>query len=435
MLILLSACGRTEFDIVTRPGFTELGTGACARCDGDVLTSCDEDGGAITCLGGCNATPDPHCAPIDLTQADNPQLFRVSNIVPSYPLTQSPQVLSVESDAKWLIQSDTGEISFEGRVMRPAGAGLRNGIAYEKLSPSVAVLMLGGIDVKANAELRIYGEQALVLLSFGDVRVDGLIQVSGGLCADGKTALSCAGPGGGHGGDSSAAKGCAPGGAGEEKGDTGGGGGSLGTAGASGGAEADDGKSPGGSAGIIGTACVGATLVPLMGGSGGGRGGGSGGGMGGGGGGALQITAFGSITISASGQLNAAGAGGEGDEGGGGGGGSGGAILLESRRIQIQGTVAANGGGGGGGGASSSDGQTGLCGTAQAPGGGAASHKGGEGGSHAGAARRGGSASSDTGGGGGGMGHIRFNTAEQPADITTATLSPAPSNGKVPELK
>jgi hypothetical protein len=113
-------------------------------------------------------------------------------------------------------------------------------------------------------------------------------------------------------------------------------------------------------------------LVPLIGGSAGGRGGVTSQictvgcptpARGGGGGGALQLVACKSLHLGAGAQVRAVGGGGEGGfaaplagvvttAGGGGGGGSGGAILVESPRvvIAIAAFFAATGGGGGGGG-------------------------------------------------------------------------------------
>jgi len=177
---------------------------------------------------------------------------------------------------------------------------------------------------------------------------------------------------------------------------------------------------------------------PLLGGSPGGNGGFSTGsvGLGGGGGGALQISSAVSIHIKAS--VNAGGGGGGGGlEGssGGGGGGAGGELLLESPRIAISGTLAANGGGGGGGGSGDAgppgtNGQDGGQGLARGGTGGIP--QGCNGGAGSFGASGGGRPdicnNSKGGGGGGGAGWIwlRYRAATPP-DLTGATITPPAS--------
>ena len=231
----------------------------------------------------------------------------------------------------------------------------------------------------------------------------------------------------------------------EQRGDyqrCGGGGGSYGTTGGRGGHEGQ--PCPRGVS-APGAAYGGASIEPLVGGSGGASGAGYAGALlrasrGGGGGGALQISCMGTIRID--GVISAGGGGGErgtpnffDETGSGGGGGSGGAVLIEAPQVTGIGLVAANGGGGGAGGSTScaagaGDGADGL-GSAQAAsgggGGGACGPRGGDGSSGAGGGKIGmndtGSASNDfgAGGGGGGAGRVRFNVLEPTAGLPVAT--------------
>ena len=94
-----------------------------------------------------------------------------------------------------------------------------------------------------------------------------------------------------------------------------------------------------------------------------------GGGTGGPPGGAIYLLAGDSITIAATGKLNASGAGGAGGSagfdasGGGGGGGAGGLIVLDAARVSSTGVIFANGGGGGAGGGNDGRNDAGNAGT------------------------------------------------------------------------
>lgn len=181
----------------------------------------------------------------------------------------------------------------------------------------------------------------------------------------------------------------------------------------------------------------GPTLIPLIGGSKGGTGAGAGGA----GGGAVELVAGTSITVGATGLINANG-GGAGPGGSvstgqaAGGGGSGGGILLEAPAITIAGTIVANGGGGGGNGGATSSASTGQDGeksataalggnaTKDPAGGGVAGGNGAAGASIDGTDGDAPNVNYSAGGGGGGAGYIRLNTTAGAATIT-GTLSPA----------
>ena len=228
----------------------------------------------------------------------------------------------------------------------------------------------------------------------------------------------------------------------------GGGGGGGGGAGAAGGDGTDGAATGFGAHGARGTAIANASsLSPLRGGCAGGRGakiqGGSGTGTAGGhGGGAIQIAARGTITITISGEIDAAGRGGgtstQPGEGGG-GGGAGGGVLLEAPAVTISGPVCSDGGSGAQGGGASlagSAGQTSPCivtaGAVTGVNGASAGGTGGNGGfagnpagGVAGPATTGGSQNDGGGGGGGGggVGWIRIHTM---TPSVGAKISPTP---------
>ncbi len=404
--------------------------GCVPGCVGDQLVSC-EPPGMQACDLGCNPT----------TVSCN--TIAPSNDVDQDQLVGVTQALVFAQQSTSTIDSDTGQIVTGGvTIVRGPGGGVVDGIRYEQLSDSVAVIGVTELNLGQDSYIRVVGSRALILLSAGDVTINGAIDVSGGCVGGGVT---CGGPGGGSGtpDEAIAATGCAPGGNGTGgtgvPPETGGGGGSFGAAGAPGG----DGNAsnPGGSAGALPGMCSGPTLVPLMGGSGGGSGGiDNCGGDGGGGGGGLQITSYTQIDITGPGMngrpvgINAAGSGGRGGEAsdGGGGGGSGGGILLEAPTISLtDATLAANGGAGGGGGdqPDSSVGQSGTFGDMQAVGG-DDTREGGLGGSVQGAATAGEGGGDNTGGGGGGVGVIRLNVTQTGLTMGgQITISPAFTRG------
>ncbi|MCC6522071.1 MAG: hypothetical protein IT373_05370 [Polyangiaceae bacterium] len=272
----------------------------------------------------------------------------------------SPLVLAGAADT--VFDTDTGEITRGGNQLRPPVAGLDpgTGIAFATQAqggsePGLGVFSMAGLTVPAGTTLRGAGTNALVLLVDGDVTIHGLVTVA--------ASSQSAGPGGHAGGAAGAPGGGACGGllgSGTPVSNgcsSGSGGAGHPAAGGTGGAStcsAPDGHVGGlGGPGTCGTPA----LVPLVGGSGGGGGVvipnfGSQAGPGGGGGGAVQITATGTLTVSATGRIDAGGGGGgETVTGGGAGGGAGGAILLEAPAVTVAtgAILAANGGGGGAG--------------------------------------------------------------------------------------
>jgi len=276
-------------------------------------------------------------------------------------------------------------------------------------SSVVNLVVVKSLEVAAAAVVRVTGEAPLVIVSLGDMTVDGTI--------DAHSALLDTGPGGAAQSDANANGGGAGGGPGAS---------GTATVGGSGGSFCGVGGIGGGN--TAGTAYGTSDDRPLVGGSAGG-----GGAVGGGaGGGAVQLVAYGTLTISSTGAVNVGGQGGligglSADQNAG-GGGSGGAILLEAPTVDAPGTLAANGGGGGGDYASPSGGDGSANATAASGGAAGSSDAAGGNGSAAttitGAPGGAGTASLNAGGGGGGAGRIRINSSNSP---TLGTLSPAQS--------
>lgn len=375
--------------------------------------------------------------------------IKASNTVSRADLATGIAPLLVPAGKTYVIDTDQGTVvdaANASTVIRAAGAGLNHGIYYRTDNQNRAFFAIERLTVEDTATLRGVGGRALVLIAEGPIELHGIIDVSAGHCAA-SDAVSCAGPGGGRGGDATtAAAGCSPGqaGTGDTGGAIGGGGGGFASKGGAGGApliitiagsalvSPAVGPMPflavgsGGS----GAGCPGPALEPIQGGSGGHHGGAfvvtT---AGGGGGGAVQVTSYTSITagIAASGHASGVWAGGGGGSTGhpllhaptaGSGGGSGGAILLEAPSVTIgMGVVLAANGGGGGAGQVEAAGQAGAFGSTPAPGGGASGSGIGGAGAALGTEAIDGAAGLDTatsapsgGGGGGGIGRIRINT-------------------------
>jgi len=245
------------------------------------------------------------------------------------------------------------------------------------------------------------GDQPIALVADGPIVVDALLDARG---ACGAGAGRTGGPGGGRGGGIGQNGTGLGAGAGKSGNAEGGGGGGHGTAGGA------------GNSNQAGGAAFGNPAIMTL--SGGGGGGGGENSTGGGGGGGLQLVSNTSITISATGGINAGGCGGGGGPGGsndaGGGGGAGGTIVFEAPSVTILGVLAANGGSGGD---ENSDGEAGLLSRTRA------TASGGDGG--AGTTPGGGPGGTDEGGGGG-IGRIRVNTRSGTASVMgAAVMSPA----------
>ncbi len=271
------------------------------------------------------------------------------------------------------------------------------------------VLPMASFTLQAGSTLRLAGDKPVVLAVFGDVLIQGHVDVGAqGTAAGAGSTVNCGDAAGNPGQPNETSA---------ENNQTGGGGGGAahGSSGAEGG-DSENGDSGGKPSSPLASG-------QLRGGCSGGRGGNAGG-MGGAGGGALQISASGKIRVE--GKISAQGGGGRAPSSaassGGGGGGSGGLLVLEATLVELAANAAltANGGGGSGGsssmtiGAAAQNGEDGHTGDAQAAAGGTTHPFSGAGG--AGAARNavaqpGASAQSapgrhSGGGGGGGLGRI-----------------------------
>ncbi len=296
------------------------------------------------------------------------------------------------------LDTDSGTITVDGTP-------LTIGFAFrDNNAPEVGVFRFKSLSLAGDIE--IVGSQALALVADGTITITGGVSVQG--CTGGN-GVRRAGPGGFNGAPS-----------GQTNSTSGGGATGANTNGAGGGGHGGTGGTGGGTGGGIGGSIFGdATITMLVGGGGGGGGPGGGGGDGGGGGGAVQLVSNTSITISATGGINAGGCGGGlgagGGSDGGGGAGAGGTILLEAPTIDLDGSLAVNGGGGGGsGGSPGTNGSNGALDRLPAPGGAAGAGGGGGaiGGTGAAGAGPNGGTGNDAGrdsGGGGGIGRIRLN--------------------------
>lgn len=357
------------------------------ECIGDVLRSCVTAGELPvdeTCGWGCDPDGTAHC------------------------LTIAPSGSAV---TKGDLDPDTftalGEITTGAQIDTDAGTldGAVPGSFTVTRAGNVTIFHVKSLTV--GGSLQVVGQSALAIVATGPIEINGAIDLHGCTGNDGPRTP---GPGGGVGGvrGNLAAPGDGVGGGQTSINSRGAGGGGFGGTGGTGGLA-------GGAGGLAhGTP----ELLLLVGGSGGAGAKGGGGGVGGGGGGAIQLVSNTSISIGATGSIDAGGCGGvhgaAGNGDGGGGGGSGGAILLEAPTIAIDGSLAVNGGGGGGS-DNGGDGGNGILGRA----GGFAgtdnvnSASGDEGGAGGFANAPNGSPGKGTvlgSGGGGGVGRIRFNT-------------------------
>jgi hypothetical protein len=298
----------------------------------------------------------------------------------------------------------------------------------------VRALWVNGLDIQDDATLRVKGRRPLMIISTGEIRVRGIIDVSSTLGADEVTydpgagadppSDECASSTGQDGGD------C-------DEGGGGGGGGGFNGAGAEGGRGAG-GRFCDALGGIAGGGGGDAVSPPstIHGGCKGARGG-NGDidmlyGVGGFGGGAVHLVSKSRVDIE--GEIRAGGAGGAGAENnrsGGGGGGSGGFIGLEALEIDIDsGAILSANGGAGGGGCNNGQAQPGQNGLSsdQPANGGTGQSSGGAGGNGGARVERDGEPgiAGDRGGGGGGGGAGFIVTYQaNPAVDGGAVISPA----------
>lgn len=432
---------------------------ACTpACNGTTLITCV--GGAPVgqeCPQGCSENVTPHCR--ELTPSNGASLTDLTGVTSAIDIAGG-RVFVFDTDDGSIESYDLSSLVTPPLTVRNPGDGVVDGIGFRSAGQGPGLPSLGiwsvtaftvnpGVSTALHGTARFVGARAAIVLSRGAITVRGVVDAGAGVFN--RTCRECGGPGGGNGGTRmDPATGCAPGGNGAygAADETGGAGGGMSTIGADGG----DSDAEGGVAASIAT-CPGVELIPLQGGSGGGRGGYdasppvAGGEVGGGGGGAIQLTSLAAISIVGTADVYAGGAGGAGSSGryGGGGGGAGGAILLEAPTITIGDTarITANGGGGGSG-RTSSAGEAGNRGAMRASGG-----TGDGGGGNDGRGGRGGIASvtgtanllqeqgnggvDGTGGGGASAGRVRFNTASgSPSIAAGVTIRPAQTAGLRP---
>lgn len=248
-----------------------------------------------------------------------------------------------------LTLSGTTTIDTTSLVISGFGS-LPSGVAFEAVAqasgPELAVLRVSSFDVTSAANVRVIGDRPFVVIAAGDMTISGTL--------DGGSRRATPGPGGGKHDQAHTGRGIAGQNDGSV-GDSGGSGGGYATSGAAGGGGGGPESNPTVTVtGPMGGAAHGTPELAVL------RGGGAGGlgspcmtDPGGAGGGAIQLSAFGSITIS--GVIHVGGGGGgrgyrcPSTGGSGGGGGAGGAIFVEANTITISGILAANGAGGGSG--------------------------------------------------------------------------------------
>ena len=296
-----------------------------------------------------------------------------------------PCAIASPSDALTLDASGVYLLDTGARTLRdPEGNAIAASVEVETGAPEFVVVSIAGLTIAEAATLRAEGARPAVLAVWGDIRVDGSIDVSSGLTDR---------PGAGA--NPSLCNASIDGQEGEDGGGGGGGGGFRGAGGKGGDGgtgELPRGDGGGGGRGVDAPTALRGGCPGAAGGRGDGDVDGSGGG--GSGGGAIHLSAFRSMAIS--GEITAAGAGGAGAQGsigedeaskdsGGGGGGSGGLIDLEAPRISLasDAIIASNGGAGGAGCSNDAaeSGDHGLLGTARARGGQGDGGDGGDGGS------------------------------------------------------
>jgi hypothetical protein len=369
------------------------GGGDVERCDSDGMPAAPE-----TCPLGCTEAPSPHCAYLQPTYA---ALADVCDEVAAMPALDITTTQTLDTSA---MMTCTG------------------GVLSQVNGPPICVLRFGTITVQAGRTLKLTGQRAAALVADRAITVDGIIDAS----ADGPIN----GPGGGtitSGGRANAS--------------IGGGGAGFRTAGGNGGSDTANGGGAAGGAASTNPADLVAFIggprpqVPQL--------------LeatpGGGGGAITLIACRGTVTISATGAIDAGGGGGSGgfdtiagpqiSPTSAAGGGAGGNIVLQGLGIRVTGSLYANGGAGGGGTSSNepakgADGQDGLRSTSPSLGG-APSASGGAGGAGgaAGSVPQSGQMPSVTagtpGGGGGSSGFIQtYTPAGAPPMLMPAAVSP-----------
>ncbi len=321
------------------------------------LTACQFDPAGLSGPGGNAGQPDANpsapdaSGPIDSGPGENCGW-------PFAPVYFDPCSPFVPDDQLPLVLDKVGVYSYDtddNKLLDPQGNELPQLATTLEQSNDVRAIWVDSLDIQSNSTLRAEGAKPLMIISTGELRVRGGIDVSSVLLSDEVTydpgagadppSNLCEAGTGKNGGD------CVNGGGG-------GGGGGFGGAGARGGRGAGTASCDGVNEGVAGGA-GGSTVSPpaiLRGGCNGARGGNGDvvmlSGLGGFGGGAVHLVSM--VRGDIEGRIHAGGAAGSGAENnrsGGGGGGSGGFIGLEAPDIEIDAgaILAANGGGGGGG--------------------------------------------------------------------------------------
>ncbi|MCA9679798.1 MAG: hypothetical protein H6708_14600 [Kofleriaceae bacterium] len=267
----------------------------------------------VACVVGCAPTEEK-CLDVDPSNGVGPYLDMAAN---------GDDVL-VAQGTTWTVDTNDGTIL----------AGTQPVTLDQAEFSGMRVLIVKSLDLRGT--VKVTGTEPLVIVSDGDVKITGILDVS----ADAGTA----GPGALEAGACLGAETSTAGAGGAGHYEVGGAGGASGESGGAGGAAArDDDASPlvGGCRG----GCVGCIDSPLCGNCS----------HGGAGGGAVQIVSRTEIAVTGGGKIDAGGGGGRSGSNvatcarSGGGGGSGGTILLEAPTTTIDGTgsvVAARGGGG-----------------------------------------------------------------------------------------
>lgn len=243
--------------------------------------------------------------------------FEAANLPPKFYFNSAPDIV-IAGDC--VIDTDMGtstcwdeSVTYQTRAPYSAEAGVVS-------LPELAIFSMGSLTISQDAQVKVQGARALVLVTLNKMTISGTIDVS--------ATDTAAGPGGfsGEKNGNSAGRGFGPGGAPDPAAHQGAGGGSLCGAG---------GNKTGGKSAYQAT-----TIPPLVGGSSGGSGFASGGG----GGGAIELVCGNILTLNKQSLVRANGGG---AAFGGGGGGSGGMILIDAQAMNEFGPLIANGGGGG----------------------------------------------------------------------------------------
>ncbi|MBN2340397.1 MAG: hypothetical protein JXX29_24310 [Deltaproteobacteria bacterium] len=362
-------------------------------------------------IGGCSTSEPPNYRGADSPEtfsdtendhADETQSlshfpFQISNVPDELQVPVTPSDLRFEgSDCEHVAQINTDDCT--ARCIDEESFHCQ--VSTQSDNTEIAVVYCEELYVAQNVHVELLGQRPLVLIATNNISIDGSLVALDAIDRDdgilgGFSAASGTNPAEGNG----------PGGGEESLGSSGSGGGAYCGAGGDGGVDEDSSYDNG-----LGGAPYGnAEIVPLQGGSSGGKGFP---GSAGAGGGALQLVSARTLRIGSLGVINLPGNGGGANSGH--GGGSGGAVLLEATNVMIEGVVAANGGGGGAG-ALYGDGLPGQADSDAALGGrNDDAAAGGEGSSASAVSGSAGQNDEDTyngaGGGGGGAGWIRINT-------------------------